>query len=90
MKQHDLAVEAHEATGMKFEWWRDLISACYSGCPIILTYHKTRRTCMIQSIHSYSSNTTANMYIRSWGFSYPISWKALRNVEVPQTEFLDQ
>jgi hypothetical protein len=90
MKQHDLAVEAHEHTDLEFKWWRDMIAACQGGLPIILTYRDTRRTVIIEQILSYSPNTTANMYIRCWGFAYPLSWKAIRNVEVPQTEFLKE
>ena len=86
MKQHDLAVEAHQVTGLKFEWWRDMISACYGGLPITLTYRDTKRVCIIEQILGTSLNSS--IYIRCWGFEYPIRWKELQNVEVPQTVYL--
>lgn len=96
MREHDLAVEAydatHDETGLPFEAYRDLVSAAGSGLPIILTHRgrdgsKTRRTYVVEQFISYSTATTANLHVRAWGFAFPIALRDLVDVTVPEQEF---
>jgi len=97
MHSHDLAVEAYEARedlDLPFEAYRDLVSAASSGLPIIIRhrdgYHgktETTRTYIVEQFIGYGGGTTSNLYVRSWGFAFPIALSQIVSVEVPEQTF---
>ena len=95
MKLHDLAVIAHRDTAdfctLTFAEWRSLVSAAAHGLPIRLTFadrfgHRTS-TVIVEQFMSIRPGTTANIYMRTWGFAHPVALRDIVGVEVPSTEY---
>lgn len=103
MKLHALAVDAYEQTrdfsSLAFEQLRALVDASASGLPITLTHRNrvrgydrdrietTTRTYVVRQFMNLSGSTTANLYVKSWGVSFPIALRDLVDVEVPAQTF---
>lgn len=93
---HDLAVEAYEArgedTGLDFDAFRNLVEAAEYGLPIIIRHRtgacQTERTYIVTQFMSYRPGTTSNLYVRSWGFSFPLALSDIVEVRVPEQVFV--
>lgn len=95
--EHDLAVEAFEARqdiGLPFEAYRELVSAAGSGLPLIIRHRagslgEVTRTYIVEQFMSYRAGTTANLYVRAWGFAYPIALSDIVSVKAPRAVYGD-
>lgn len=93
------AVKTADYCPLSFNEWQELVSACNTGSPLLMTWDSRRAkgwtyvtaritaTVIVKSIHSLASGTTSNLYIRYPGFGHPISLANLVSVSVPATTY---
>jgi hypothetical protein len=100
MRLHDLAVEAHKATAefceLSFDEMNTLVAAAANGLPIAITHRArlngtdtvqvTTRTCVITQFMGLG-NSTASLYVRAWGFTYPLGLSSIVSVSVPEATY---
>lgn len=100
MQLHDLAAEAHSArlddSALSWEGFRELVTAASSGLPVEILWQCPRPSpwkpgfdlttdlCVVSQFLSYSAGTTANLYVRRWGFSHPLTISNIRAVTAPK------
>lgn len=100
-KQHDLAVEAWKTTRefceLDHQQIETLISAVGNRLPVVIRHkHRlggtdrietTTATYVVDQFLSYSEGTTANIYVRRWGFAYPLSLREIEFVGSPDVQY---
>lgn len=98
--EHEAAEKTSDFCTLTIDAWRALVSAAANGLPVEITHRNrsrnaygpttittTKRTYIVEQIMSLGAGTTSNLYVRSWGFAFPLALGDLVDVVVPEQTF---